>query len=169
MDEKAASLDALVPALRRYAVALLRDREAADDLVQDCLERAVSRWTLRRRDGDLRAWLFTILHNRFLDIVRRRRREGIWVALDDAPDLPSVVAAAEGRLALGDVLTALNRLDTEDRAVILLVAIEDLSYDEAARVLGVPVGTIMSRLSRARGRLRRGLDGGAVPALRVVR
>ena len=169
MDATAASLDALVPALRRYAVALLRDREAADDLVQDCLERAVSRWTMRRRDGDLRAWLFTILHNRFLDIVRRRRREGTRIALDDAPDLPSVAGAAEGRLALGDVLAALNRLETDDRAVILLVGVEDLSYEEAARVLGVPVGTVMSRLSRARGRLRRELDGSAAPALRVVR
>ena len=87
MDEIAALIEPHIPALRRYAWALLRDHEAADDLVQDCLERAVARWRLRRSDGDLKAWLFAIQHNLFIDALRRRRREGLKVELEHAAEI----------------------------------------------------------------------------------
>ena len=169
MDEIASQIDPHVPALRRYAWALVRDREGADDLVQDCLERAISRWRLRRRDGDLKAWLFAILHNRFVDDLRRRRREGLRVDLDAAVDIPATGDDAESRVAVRDILDALDRLPAEQRAVILLVGVEDLSYEAAARVLDVPIGTVMSRLSRGRERLRNHLGPNPVPVLRRVK
>lgn len=167
MDGIAAHLDAHVPALRRYAWALLRDREAADDLVQDCLERAVSRWALRRHEGDLRAWLFAILHNLFVDGLRRRRREGLRVDLDHAAHLADPGMDPESRAVLRDVLEGLDRLPPDQKAVLLLVAVEDLSYEAAARVLGVPIGTVMSRLSRARERLRGLVNAGPAVLRRV--
>lgn len=169
MSDIAGLLERHVPALRRYAWALLRDREGADDLVQDCLERAVGRWALRRREGDLRAWLFAIQHNLFVDGLRRRRREGLHVDLDHAAELPSTGTDPETGAGLRDVLAALERLPEEQRAVLLLVGVEELSYEAAARVLGVPVGTVMSRLSRGRERLRRSLEPGPAPALRRVK
>lgn len=158
MDEVAGLIEPHIPALRRYARALVRDREGADDLVQDCLERALSRWALRRRDGDLRAWLFAILHNLFLDGVRRRARQGYRVDLDEARELAEPGHDPEAQVAARDVLEALDRLPPDQKAVLLLVSVEDLSYESAARVLGVPIGTVMSRLSRARERLRRLVD-----------
>lgn len=169
MDEIAGLLEPHIPALRRYAWALLRDPEAADDLVQDCLERAVSRWTLRRRDSDLRAWLFAIEHNLFVDGLRRRRREGLKVDLDEGLDVPAGGHDGEGQLAIRDILACLDALSDEQRSVILLVGVEDLTYAEAARVLGVPIGTVMSRLSRGRERLRRLLDHAPAPGLRRVK
>src|SRR5262249_19936908 len=144
-----------IPALRRYAWALLRDDQAADDLVQDCLERAVSRWHLRRRDGNLRAWLFTILHNRFVSSHRSQRRRGPHSPLDELATPPVAAGDPEQAALSRDVIGALAALPDDQRTVILLVAVEDLSYEEAARVLGVPIGTVMSRLSRGRERLRR--------------
>lgn len=169
MDEISVRLEPHIPALRRYAWALRRDHEAADDLVQDCLERAVARWSLRRHDGDLRAWLFAILHNVFIDGVRRRRREGLSVDVSQADDLPGHVVEQDDRLAVRDILACLDELPVDQRAVILLVGVEDLSYDAAARVLGVPIGTVMSRLSRGRDRLRRLLGQEPAPRLRRVK
>ncbi|MDB5557199.1 MAG: polymerase subunit sigma-24 [Enterovirga sp.] len=171
MDEIAALLEPHIPALRRYAWVLLRDHEAADDLVQDCLERAVSRWRLRRRDGDLKAWLFAIQHNLFIDGLRRRRRELLRVDSDQVPDIAAHGVEQESRAALRDILACLDALPAEQRAVILLVGVEDLSYEEAARVLDIPIGTVMSRLSRGRERLRGMLDAGsgAQPVLRRVK
>lgn len=169
MDETAALIEPHVPALRRYAWALVRDHERADDLVQDCLERAVGRWRLRRREGDLRAWLFTILHNLFIDGVRRTRRQGLRVGLDQVAAFAAPGLEQDSRMAMRDILHCLDELAEEQRAVILLVGVEDLSYEAAARVLGVPIGTVMSRLSRGRERLRRLLEPSAVPALRRVK
>lgn len=170
MDEIANLLEPHIPALRRYAWALLRDHEGADDLVQDCLERAIARWQLRRRDGNLRAWLFSIEHNLFVDRIRRSRREGIRADLEAAAELSTGNDEQESRMAVRDILACLDRLPQEQRSVILLVAVEDLTYDEAARVLGVPIGTVMSRLSRGRERLRRTLDApSTVPTLRRVK
>lgn len=169
MDEIAAMVDPHVPALRRYAWALLRDREGADDLVQDCLERAVSRWSVRRRDGDLRAWLFAILHNLFIDGLRRRRREGLRVELDHAADVPAHGVDPESGVMMRDVLDALDTLPADQKAVILLVGVEDLSYEAAARALGVPIGTVMSRLSRGRERLRGLLSPVSGPRLRRIK
>jgi RNA polymerase sigma-70 factor, ECF subfamily len=155
-------LEAHIPGLRCFARALLRgDRERADDLVQDTLERALSSWRLRRVEGDLRGWLYTILYNRFLSDRKRRKRRGAYDALTEIVDdeLPGIDGGQDLALEYRDLLRAFAALPAEQRAVLLLIAVEDLSYEEAARVLGVPIGTVMSRLSRGRERLRR-LTGG---------
>ena len=160
MDEIAALIEPHVLALRRYAYGLLRDPHAADDLVQDCLERALSRWPLRRRESDLRAWLVAILRTHFLTGLRQRTRRGAHVGIDDLHVQPSVEPDQEWRAGHRDLLAGLDSLPEEQRSVLLLVGVEDFTYEAAARVLGVPIGTVMSRLSRGRWRLRRFLDGG---------
>ena len=169
MKDMLVQVEPLIPALRRYARALMRNRAAADDLVQDCLERAVSRWH-QRRDGSVRAWLFTILHNLAVNQFRRETARGKHVPIDEANEGEFGGAAAqEHRLIYQDVLDRLAKLPEEQRAVLLLVAVEDLSYADAAKVLNVPVGTVMSRLSRARERLQQEMEGrapGNVVALR---
>ena len=172
MKDMLAQVEPLIPALRRYARALMRDRAAADDLVQDCLERAVSRWH-QRRDGSVRAWLFTILHNLAVTQFRQAAARGRHMPIDDASEQELVSAAAQEQgLIFQDVLGKLAKLPEEQRAVLLLVAVEDLSYADAAAVLNVPVGTVMSRLSRARERLQQEMDGvapGNVVALRSLK
>ncbi len=168
MADAASLLEPLIPALRRYAYALVRDPEAADDLVQDTLERALSRWHLRHAEGDLRAWLFAILRNLHVSAWRQKQRRGVQVALEER-DEPAAAAMQESGLETQDVLAALDRLPEEQKSLLLLVGVEDFSYDEAARLLGVPIGTVMSRLSRARQRLRAALDGGRATLLRRVK
>jgi len=168
MDDMLHQVEPLIPALRRYARALMRDRASADDLVQDCLERAVSRW-YQRRDGDVRAWLFTILHNLAVNQFRKAASRGRHVAIDETnEDSFGEAASQEQKLIYQDVLAKLARLPEDQRAVLLLVAVEDLSYAEAAKVLGIPVGTVMSRLSRARERLQQEIEGGAAQPSNVV-
>lgn len=160
MPDRASLIEAQIPGLRRFACTLLRgDVQAADDLVQDALERALSRWHLRRPDGNLRGWLYTILYNRFLTDRHRARRRGWHDALTDDTKLPGIDGGQEIALEHRDLLRAFSALPEEQRSVMLLIAVEDLSYREAARVLGVPVGTVMSRLSRARERLRQHMYG----------
>lgn len=172
MRDMLVQVEPLIPALRRYARALVRNRAAADDLVQDCLERAVSRWH-QRRDGSVRAWLFAILHNLAVTQFRQAIARGRHMPIDDADEQELVSAAAqEQRLIYRDVLSKLAKLPDEQRAVLLLVAVEDLSYADAAKVLNVPVGTVMSRLSRARERLQQEMEGvgpGNVVALRSLK
>lgn len=159
MKDMLVQVEPLIPALRRYARALVRERAAADDLVQDCLERAVSRWH-QRRDGSVRAWLFTILHNLAITQFRQATARGRHMPIDEASEQELVSAAAQDqRLIYHDVLSKLAKLPEEQRAVLLLVAVEDLSYADAAGVLNVPVGTVMSRLSRAREKLQQEMDG----------
>jgi RNA polymerase sigma-70 factor (ECF subfamily) len=137
---------------------LLRgDRERADDLVQDTLERALSSWRLRRVESELRGWLYTILYNRFLSDRQRWKRRNAYNALTEIieDELPGVEGGQHSALEYRDFLRAFATLPAEQRSVLLLVAVEDLSYEEAARVQGVPIGTVMSRLSRGRERLRR--------------
>ena len=165
MADPGALLEPLIPSLRRYAYALLRDHDAADDLVQDTLERALSRWYLRRDGGDLRAWLFTIQRNLHINAYRGGRRRGVHVPLDRAP-LPGVAAVQESGLEMQDVLSALDQLPEEQKSLLLLVGIEDFSYEAAARILDVPLGTVMSRLSRARQKLRSILEMGRATLLR---
>jgi RNA polymerase sigma factor (sigma-70 family) len=168
MDDMLHQVEPLIPALRRYARALMRDRAGADDLVQDCLERAVSRW-YQRRDGDVRAWLFTILHNLAVNQFRKAASRGRHVPIDESnEDSFGEAAVQEQKLIYRDVLEKLARLPEDQRAVLLLVAVEDLSYAEAAKVLGVPVGTVMSRLSRARERLQQEIEGIAAAPSNVV-
>jgi RNA polymerase sigma factor (sigma-70 family) len=157
-----------LPRLRRYARAMVGDRAAADDLVQDTLERAWSRFAQWRMGSDLRAWLFSIMHNLRVDQLRRPGLSTI--AMDDEDYAVPTRATQSDRLEVGDLESALAQLPEEQRAVLLLVALEEMSYEEVARTLGIPLGTVMSRLSRGRERLRLILDGRKTAAiLRVVR
>jgi len=150
MDERQAIVE-LIPRLRRYARALVGDRATADDLVQDTLERAWTKFHLYRDGTDLRAWLFTIMHNVHVNRIRAQRPTEVLT--EDTPEMVQR-AAQEDSLMVRDLGRALAGLPEEQREVLLLVALEDMSYDEAARTLGIPIGTVMSRLSRARERLR---------------
>ena len=161
-------IEPLIPALRRYAYALLRDHTAADDLVQDTLERALLHWSSRRNKGDLRAWLFTILRNLHVGRHREMLRRGTVVDIDE-DELPETAAGQDIVLETRDVLAALDQLPEEQKSLLLLVGVEDFSYEEAAKVLDVPIGTVMSRLSRARRRLRSIVDGDRVTLLRRVK
>ncbi|MBI1172454.1 sigma-70 family RNA polymerase sigma factor [bacterium] len=147
-------IETCIPALRRYAHALLRDREGAEDLVQDCLERAVARRTLWRGDGPVRAWLFRILLNRFRDVRRSAEGRAQLVPLDATVE-PARSGGQEAHLDLREVHAAMGRLPFDQRAALLLVALEGMSLAEAARVLDIPEGTLTSRLARARETLRR--------------
>lgn len=148
-----------IPSLRRYARVLTGDAWMADDLVQDTLERACSRWRLWTAGSDLRAWLFTLMHNIFVNQVRsavRRAAAGTAVDADDVAH--ELVAEDAGTAQALDLQRCLLRLPEDQRAVLLLVSLEDLTYNEVAKITGVPVGTVMSRLSRARARLRELMD-----------
>jgi RNA polymerase sigma factor (sigma-70 family) len=169
VDEIAAEIEPHIPGLRRYARALLRDRDAADDLVQSTLERAISRWRFRRAGGDVRAWLYAIERNLFLDMRRSAVSRGAHVDLDSIDAMPGADAGPERTLIARDALARLDALPEEQRSLLLLIGVEDLSYEEAARVLDVPVGTIMSRLSRARESLRRSVETGRATLLRRVK
>jgi RNA polymerase sigma-70 factor (ECF subfamily) len=156
-----------IPRLRRYARALARDAVRADDLVQDTLERALIKLDLWRADSDLRAWLFTMMHNLFVNQIRSSGSHTLC-ELDEASDVPVSGGQADA-LAVRDINAALVRLPAEQREVILLVGLEQFAYADAARILGVPLGTVMSRLSRARERMRQLLDGNQVTKLQVVK
>jgi RNA polymerase sigma-70 factor, ECF subfamily len=148
-------IEAEIPRLRRYARALTRDLIAADDLVQDCLARALGKLHLWQRETDLRAWLFTILHNQYINHVRRTAREGAAVGLSEREPLLARAPQQGRRLELRDLERAITKLPPVQRSVVLLVGLEGMSYEEVAAVLDVPVGTIRSRLSRGRQALRR--------------
>jgi RNA polymerase sigma-70 factor (ECF subfamily) len=157
-----------IPRLRRYARALTGERSAADDLVQDTLERALSRFHLWRQGSDLRAWLFTIMHNIYVNQVRSRIRHPQEPLDESAADEMHSREPDWGELR--DLEEALARLPAEQRSVLLLVGLEQFTYDEAARVLDIPLGTVMSRLSRGRERLRVILSGDArTTTLKVVK
>ena len=148
-----------IPDLRRYARALTGDVWAADDLVQDTLERACSRWRLWLAGTDLRKWLFTLMHNLFINQVRQGLTRAKLAPTVDLEDVADELRAPDASLSFAiDLQRCLLRLPDEQRAVLLLVTMEDMSYDEVAKVTGVAVGTVMSRLSRARGRMRELLD-----------
>ena len=157
-----------IPRLRRYARAMLGDRAAADDLVQDTLERAWSRLSQWRAGSDMRAWLFGIMHNLRVDQLRRPKLIAQSIDKDDF-EVPTRPTQTD-ELELRDLDAALGRLPDEQREVLLLVALEEMSYAEIAATLGIPLGTVMSRLSRGRERLRLIMDGQQPAAnLRVVR
>jgi RNA polymerase sigma-70 factor, ECF subfamily len=151
-----AQVVAFIPRLRRYARALIGERGAADDLVQDTLERALSKFHLWRRGSDLRAWLFTIMHNVHVNQVRSRRE---IAPLDDEVLEQPVRATHDTALEARDLERALRLLSVEQREVLLLVVLEEMTYEEVATTLGIPIGTVMSRLSRAREKLRRLMEG----------
>lgn len=161
-------LERHIPAMRRFAWSLTRDEDKADDLVQEALLKAVSRWAQLRRPASVRPWLFQILYNTFRAEFRRRRGEGVAMPLDAIDQHPAVITDPENKIFLRGALAALARLPEDQRAVLELVAIEGLSYEEVSRIVAVPLGTVMSRLSRARGRLRE-LMGEERPPVRLRR
>ncbi len=164
-------IEACIPALRRYAAALLRNRDDADDLVHDCLVRALDKLHTRRDDADVRAWLFAIMHNLFISQLRRAKARPAGEPLDETHEAAmSIRADQESGLQWRDLIRGLNALPVEQRSVILLVSVEDLSYADAAHVLGIPIGTVMSRLARGRERLRQLTEEDEVrPVLRRVK
>ena len=158
-----------IPQLRRYARALTGDYTAAEDLVQDTLERAWKRIGLWRLGSDLRAWLFTIMHNLYVNQLKANSRKLGQPPEQATLDL-SVRPTQEDRLELRDLNKALRRLSNEQREVLLLVGLEQMSYEEVAKVLGIPIGTVMSRLSRGRDQLRAMMEGSsAAPQLKVIK
>jgi RNA polymerase sigma-70 factor (ECF subfamily) len=162
MNDMLSLIQPLIPALRRYARALLRDRSAADDLVQDWLERAISGWHQHRADP--RPWVFTILHNLAMTRLRRTASRARHIAIEDAQEnMFALAPSQEHGLRYRELLQALSRLPEEQKTVLLLATVEELSYAETAKVLDIPVGTVMSRLSRARERLLKEMDGDEKP------
>ena len=157
----------LIPRLRRYARALVSDRARADDLVQDTLERAWNKFHLWRPGSDLRAWLFTVMHNVHVNQVRASRNHTM---LDDDGEEMAVAPVQGAALEIRDLERALALIPAEQREVLLLIALEDMTYAEVANALGIPIGTVMSRLSRAREKLRGLMYGVATYAkLQVVK
>lgn len=166
MDDAQRLVD-LIPRLRRYAHALVGERAGADDLVQDTLERAWSKLHLYRRGTDLRAWLFTVMHNVHVNKLRAARPTD---PLDDGISELAQRAPQADALLVRDLDRAIARLPADQRAVLLLVTLEEMSYEEVARTLGIPIGTVMSRLSRAREKLRMLMLGHTPPAkLKVIK
>ena len=159
-------LEEQMPRLRRYARALTRDVNRADDLVQDTLVRALAKQHLWQVGTNLRAWLFTLMHNQHVNDVRRSNREGGNIDVDDMASVLVANTDPTSSRQLHELERALNRLPLEQRESILLVGLEGLRYDEAASILGVPIGTVRSRLSRGREALRKlmGLDEFDTPA-----
>jgi len=166
-------LVAALPRLRRYARVLTGDLNRADDLVQDTLARAWEKRQLWQAGSDLRAWLFTIMHNVHVNQFSVRRRELAESSLDadDGPvagwQIP-VRATQSDRVELAEVLMQIGGLPTDQREVLMLAAVEELRYEEIARVQGVPIGTVMSRLNRAREKLRR-MNADTQAPLKVVK
>ena len=153
-----------IPGLRRYARVLTGDTWMADDLVQDTLERACSKWRLWLAGSDLRAWLFTLMHNIYVNQVRSSARQAAAGASINADDVAhELVAPASETADALDLQSCLLRLPEDQRVVLLLVSLEDLSYAEVAKITGVPIGTVMSRLWRARSRLRELMDSPSKP------
>src|SRR4051794_30346225 len=165
MDE-AKRLVELIPRLRRYARALVGERTSADDLVQDTLERAWTKLHLYRRGTDLRAWLFTVMHNVHVNRVRAARPTDPLE--EEMPELAQRASQGDA-LLVRDLDRAISRLPTEQRAVLLLVTLEEMSYETVARTLEIPIGTVMSRLSRAREKLRTMMLGQGPMRLKVVK
>jgi RNA polymerase sigma-70 factor (ECF subfamily) len=160
-------IEACVPALRRYARALTHNIDRADDLVQDCLVRAISRRGLFRPRGPVRPWLFTILTNLHRNTLRAERRRGEVLDLDAVPE-PGTPAPQLGHLALAELARAIETLPLDQKEALLLVTLEGLPYADAAAILDIPLGTLMSRLGRARAALRQA-TGTSEPHLRTVK
>lgn len=170
MNEFDAQLNELIPRLRRFALSLTRHSGNADDLVQTCLEKALSAWPGKREEGDLRAWLFAILYRQFIDSHRRARRYQRMLELVTGGGEEDYQPSVERTVMAQSTLGAFERLSTEQRALLLWVSVEGLSYKEVAAILQVPLGTVMSRLSRARQALRQFSDGEInSPSLRILK
>jgi RNA polymerase sigma-70 factor, ECF subfamily len=156
MHDFAKLVEEQIPRLRRYAVALVRsNRSSADDLVQDTLERAIAKQHLWQPGTNLRAWLFTIMHNQYVNTVRRVTRDGNAVDIEDFHNSLASPNDTSGSAQMRELERCITQLPTEQRQVILLIGLEGMSYEEVAQIMVVPVGTVRSRLSRGRDHLRR--------------
>ena len=162
-------LVAQMPRLRRYATAWLHNAADADDLVQDCVERALRRQDSLQDPTQLGAWLLAILHNLHLSNLRRAKRRGPTLAVDSLADDLALSAPPEDRGEIRNFIRAMETLSEDHRQILLLVGLEGMSYREIAELLEIPIGTVMSRLARARERLRSALEGGGDQTLRSVR
>ncbi len=162
-------LEVHIASLRRYARALLRNRTDAEDLVQEALTRAVARADSFKAGTNLRAWLFTILHNVHVNQVRSKAARPDEVDVDSVESRLVTPARQEERVEAREMMRAIDDLPEEQRKVLLLVALEGLKYDEVAELLGVPIGTVMSRLSRAREAVRAKLANEGSTTLRRVK
>lgn len=158
MNDFGQLLEKEIPRLRRYAFALTRNMSRADDLVQDTLVRAIAKQHYWQEGTNLRAWLFTIMHNQNVNAVRRSIRGGTAVEVDDAGPFLAAPSEPAAELSLRDLDRALARISDEQRQIILLVGLEGNSYEETAEILNIPIGTVRSRLSRGRASLRNLLD-----------
>ena len=168
MQDAHTNLLACIPRLRRYARALVGDRASADDLVQDTMERGWNKLSSWQRDSDMRAWLFGIMHNLHVDQIRKPSVP--TEVLDDDTPIPFVNAAQTDGLEIRDMESALRLLPAEQREILLLIALEEMTYEEVAFTLRLPIGTVMSRLSRAREKLRALMEGRTVVSpLKVVK
>lgn len=160
---------AQIPRLRRYATAWLHNVADADDLVQDTVERALQRQESLRDPARLGAWLLAILHNLHRSNLRRARRHGPLLAVDSLADDLAPLAPPEDRGEIRNLVRAMEQLSEDHRQILLLVGLEGLSYREIAELLEIPIGTVMSRLARARERLRITLEGGDDQTMRSIR
>jgi RNA polymerase sigma-70 factor (ECF subfamily) len=157
MDDIAAAIECEIPRMRRYARVLLRNDVDADDLVQDALLRALDKAHLWQRGTDLRAWLLTILHNQYVNGVRKAVRARLHVPIEAAMSMGCPASQLDS-VELSDLKIAIDDLPGEQRAVVLFIGLQGMSYDEVTAIMSVPVGTVRSRLSRAREALRERLD-----------
>lgn len=164
-----ADVAALMPRLRRHARALAGSIADGDDLAQDCLESALRHLGSVRDPDRLYGWLLAILHNRLTDARRQRRRAGHQVAIDDLAETLADTALPTDRTAVRDLVRAMAELGQDQRQILLLIALEGLSYREIGEILDIPLGTVMSRLARARERLRVLLEGGAQQVVRRIK
>jgi len=154
MPELSCLVEREIPRLRRYARALTRATDRADDLVQETLVRALTKGHLWQPGTDFRAWLFTIMHNQYVNMVRRQARETTTVDLEHLSSTLAATTDPTSSWQLRELDRALARLPDEQREVILLIGLEGVAYETAAQILGVPIGTVRSRLSRGRETLR---------------
>ena len=158
-----------IASLRRYAIALTRNTDEAEDLVQECLSRAIAGADTFRPDADLRVWLFRILHNVHISGLRRRKLEtAVKADADAVSGMQRVEPAQHQHMEVREVMAALSQLPEDQRRAVTLIATEELKYEEAAKRLGIPIGTFMSRLGRGRAALRSMLNQARRPKLRLV-
>lgn len=167
MSEFLIELEQCIPALRRYAFSLFHQQEEADDLVQDCLERAIKKQSLWKQGSSLRAWLFTMQHNLYINQLKKRGRQPLMT--EETEQLTHSLEPHKSDVLIRDIEFCMRQLPDEQRQVLLLVTVQGFSYKEVGRIIDVPVGTVMSRLSRARKILQALMSGEITPTHPVLR
>lgn len=167
MPEFIIELEHCIPALRRYAFTLFHKQDEADDLVQDCLERALQKQDLWQKESSLRAWLFTMQHNIFINQLKSKARKPELVSSTET--LTDIIEPNQPNVTMRDIHYCMQQLPEDQREVLLLVTVEGFSYKEVGKIVDIPLGTVMSRLSRARKALQKLMNGEVKTVLREVR